>query len=181
MLLVYLGCSAPPRASGLRGNTFTWSACRCTDVTHRWGKIPIGSLGAPKSAEADRRFRDVPFCLPTGSGAIKFGCVGASMRRNSFQRPGNPGISVKRKGEGMRFGFFDQLPCADGFSEHQRYKDILAQIDLGDALGFDTVWLGEIHFIRPFSILADPLMALAAAAQREEQDRLGNAETSLQL
>ena len=64
----------------------------------------------------------------------------------------------------MRFGFFDQLPCADGFSEHQRYKDILAQIDLGDALGFDTVWLGEIHFIRPFSILADPLMALAAVA-----------------
>ena len=57
---------------------------------------------------------------------------------------------VRRKGEAVRFGFFDQLPCADGFSEHQRYKDILAQIDFGDALGFDTVWLGEIHFIRPF-------------------------------
>src|SRR2546423_14549237 len=86
---------------------------------------------------------------------------------------------VMRKGEGMRFGFFDQLPCADGFSEHQRYKDILAQIDLGDALGFDTVWLGEIHFIRPFSILADPLMALAAAAQRTKQIRLGTAVTFL--
>ena len=44
----------------------------------------------------------------------------------------------------MRFGFFDQLPCADGFSEHQRYKNILAQIDLGDALGFDTVWLDAL-------------------------------------
>ncbi len=81
----------------------------------------------------------------------------------------------------MRFGFFDQLPCADGFSEHQRYQDILAQIELGDAIGFDTVWLGEIHFIRPFSILADPLMALAAAAQRTRRIRLGTAVTLLPL
>jgi alkanesulfonate monooxygenase SsuD/methylene tetrahydromethanopterin reductase-like flavin-dependent oxidoreductase (luciferase family) len=81
----------------------------------------------------------------------------------------------------MRFGFFDQLPCAGGFSEHQRYKDILAQIELGDALGFDTVWLGEIHFIRPFSILADPLMVLAAAAQRTRRIRLGTAVTLLPL
>ena len=36
----------------------------------------------------------------------------------------------------MRFGFFDQLPRADWQSESQRYQDILAQIELGDALGF---------------------------------------------
>ena len=64
----------------------------------------------------------------------------------------------------MRFGFFDQLPCAHGYSEAQRYKDIIVQIELGDAVGFDTAWLGEIHFIRAFSILADPLMVLAAEA-----------------
>jgi alkanesulfonate monooxygenase SsuD/methylene tetrahydromethanopterin reductase-like flavin-dependent oxidoreductase (luciferase family) len=81
----------------------------------------------------------------------------------------------------MRFGFFDQLPCPPGYSEHQRYKDILAQIELGDAVGFDTVWLGEIHFIRPFSILADPLMALVAAAQRTRRIRLGTAVTLLPL
>jgi hypothetical protein len=44
----------------------------------------------------------------------------------------------------MRFGFFDQLPCAAGFSEQRRYRDIMAQIELGDQLGFDTVWLGEL-------------------------------------
>jgi hypothetical protein len=27
----------------------------------------------------------------------------------------------------MRFGFFDQLPCAPGYSEQQRYHDIIAQ------------------------------------------------------
>ena len=43
----------------------------------------------------------------------------------------------------MRFGFFDQLPCAGADSEYQRYQDLIAQIELGDALGFDTVWLGE--------------------------------------
>jgi alkanesulfonate monooxygenase SsuD/methylene tetrahydromethanopterin reductase-like flavin-dependent oxidoreductase (luciferase family) len=66
----------------------------------------------------------------------------------------------------MRFAFFDQLPCAGGFSERQRYRDFMAQIELGGALGFDTAWLGEIHFNRALSILADPLMVLAAAAQR---------------
>src|SRR5271166_1922658 len=81
----------------------------------------------------------------------------------------------------MRFGFFDQLPCADGFSEHQRYRDFIAQIELGDALGFDTAWLGEIHFNRAFSILADPLMVLAAAAQRTSRIRLGTAVTLLPL
>src|SRR5207302_9111850 len=81
----------------------------------------------------------------------------------------------------MRFGFFDQLPCASGFTERQRYRDILAQIELGDALGFDTAWLGELHFSRAFSILSDPLMVLAAAAQRTSRIRLGTAVTLLPL
>src|SRR5712692_279628 len=81
----------------------------------------------------------------------------------------------------MRFGFFDQLPCADADSERQRYQDIMAQIELGDALGFDTAWLGELHFSRTFSTLADPLMVLAAAAQRTTRIRLGTAVTLLPL
>jgi alkanesulfonate monooxygenase SsuD/methylene tetrahydromethanopterin reductase-like flavin-dependent oxidoreductase (luciferase family) len=81
----------------------------------------------------------------------------------------------------MRFGFFDQLPCAGTSSERQRYLDLMAQIELGDAVGFDTVWLGELHFSRAFSILADPLMVLAAAAQRTTRIRLGTAVTLLPL
>ncbi len=81
----------------------------------------------------------------------------------------------------MRFGFFDQLPCASGYSERQRYQDIMAQIELGDALGLDTAWLGELHFSRAFSLLADPLMILAAAAQRAHRIRLGTAVTLLPL
>src|SRR5499426_1893455 len=81
----------------------------------------------------------------------------------------------------MRFGFFDQLSCATGYTERQRYRDILAQIELGDEVGFDTVWLGELHFSRTFSVLADPLMVLAAAAQRTTRIRLGTAVTLLPL
>ena len=81
----------------------------------------------------------------------------------------------------MRFGFFDQLPCAAGYTERQRYRDIIAQIELGDDLAFDAVWLGELHFSRAFSILADPLMVLAAAAQRTSRIRLGTAVTLLPL
>jgi alkanesulfonate monooxygenase SsuD/methylene tetrahydromethanopterin reductase-like flavin-dependent oxidoreductase (luciferase family) len=81
----------------------------------------------------------------------------------------------------MRFGFFDQLPCAAGYTERQRYRDIIAQIEIGDDLGFDAVWLGELHFSRAFSILADPLMVLAAAAQRTSRIRLGTAVTLLPL
>lgn len=81
----------------------------------------------------------------------------------------------------MRFGFFDQLPCAGDDSERQRYMDLMAQIELGDREGFDTVWLGELHFSRAFSILADPLMVLAAAAQRTTRIRLGTAVTLLPL
>jgi alkanesulfonate monooxygenase SsuD/methylene tetrahydromethanopterin reductase-like flavin-dependent oxidoreductase (luciferase family) len=86
-----------------------------------------------------------------------------------------------REDVAMRFGFFDQLPCAEGFTEAQRYRDILAQIELGDRLGFDTVWLGELHFSGAFSISADPLMILAAAAQRTRRIRLGTAVTLLPL
>jgi len=57
----------------------------------------------------------------------------------------------------------------------------MAQIELGDQIGFDTVWLGEIHFSRAFSVLADPLMVLAAAAQRTTRIRLGTAVTLLPL
>jgi len=81
----------------------------------------------------------------------------------------------------MRFGFFDQLPLADWQSESQRYQDILAQIELGDALGFDTAWLGELHFIPSISCLASPLMILAAAAQRTKRIRLGTAVALLPL
>ena len=45
---------------------------------------------------------------------------------------------------------FYQLPCAPDQSELDRYQQTLEQIEYADALGFDTAWLAELHFNRPF-------------------------------
>jgi len=81
----------------------------------------------------------------------------------------------------MRFGFMDHLPCAEWQAEGQRFSDILAQIELGDRIGFDTAWLAEIHFFPNVSRLSSPLTVLAAAAQRTQRIRLGTAVTLLPL
>src|SRR4029077_7747409 len=57
-------------------------------------------------------------------------------------------LENRTAGGSMRFGFFDQLPCAPGYSEQQRYRDIIAQIELGEEIGFDTVWLRGLRFSR---------------------------------
>ncbi len=81
----------------------------------------------------------------------------------------------------MKFGFFFQLPCAPSQSETGRYRDTLAQIEHGDALGFDTAWLAELHFFPEFSVMSSPLIVAAAAAQRTQRIRLGLAVNLLPL
>ncbi|PKB68810.1 MAG: hypothetical protein BZY81_00955 [SAR202 cluster bacterium Io17-Chloro-G4] len=69
----------------------------------------------------------------------------------------------------MKFGVFYQLPCAESQTASARYDDTLAQARLADELGFDNVWLAELHFNRRFSVMPAPLMvgsAIAAATQR---------------
>ncbi|MBI3328674.1 MAG: LLM class flavin-dependent oxidoreductase [Nitrospinae bacterium] len=81
----------------------------------------------------------------------------------------------------MKFGFFFQLPSAPWQSEIDRYRDTLAQIERGEALGFDTAWLAELHFFPEFSVMSSPLMVAAAAAQRTQRIRLGLAVSLLPL
>jgi alkanesulfonate monooxygenase SsuD/methylene tetrahydromethanopterin reductase-like flavin-dependent oxidoreductase (luciferase family) len=81
----------------------------------------------------------------------------------------------------MQFGFFFQLPCAPWQTEHERYRETLAQIEHGDQLGFDTAWLAELHFFPEFSVMSSPLMVAAAAAQRTRRLRLGMAVSLLPL
>ncbi len=81
----------------------------------------------------------------------------------------------------MKFGLFYQLPCADGDSPAQRYRDTLDQIRLGDELGFDNAWFAEFHFNSRFSITPSPLMLAAAAAETTQRIRLGVAVNLLPL
>ena len=76
-------------------------------------------------------------------------------------------------GASLEFGLFFQLPQADGQDVAARYRDTLAQIVEGDRLGFDLAWLAEMHFVRKFSVLPSPIVAMAAAAAQTTRIRLG--------
>lgn len=81
----------------------------------------------------------------------------------------------------MKFGLFYQLPCASDQNEITRYQETLEQIIYADQLGFDTAWLAELHFNRPFSIMPSPLIVATALAQRTQHIRLGLAVALLAL
>ena len=75
----------------------------------------------------------------------------------------------------MEFGIFYQLPCAVEQAPQQRYQDTIAQARLADDLGFDQVWLAELHFNPRFSIMPAPLLLASAIAQVTERIKIGTA------
>lgn len=81
----------------------------------------------------------------------------------------------------MKFGLFYQLPCAPEQNQVTRYQETIEQIVCADELGFDTAWLAELHFFRPFSIMPAPLILAAVIVQRTKRIRLGTAVALLPL
>ncbi len=75
----------------------------------------------------------------------------------------------------MEFGIFYQLPCEDDQSVSARYDDTIAQARLADELGFDTVWLAELHFNRRFSVMPSPLLMASAIAATTKRIKIGTA------
>ena len=81
----------------------------------------------------------------------------------------------------MNFGIFFQLPCADDQTSTERYRATIAQCQLADDLGFDAVWLAELHFNSRFSVMPAPMMLGAAIAQCTERIKIGPAVNLLPL
>ena len=81
----------------------------------------------------------------------------------------------------MEFGVFYQLPCAVDQTPGARFQDTIAQCQLADELGFDAVWLAELHFNPRFSVMAAPLMIASAVAQTTKRIRIGTAVNLLPL
>ena len=51
----------------------------------------------------------------------------------------------------MKFGLHYRVPCSASQSPVQRYRDTLEQAAHAEALGFESVWLVEQHFIPELS------------------------------
>jgi natural product biosynthesis luciferase-like monooxygenase protein len=81
----------------------------------------------------------------------------------------------------MKFGLFYQLPSAPMQQVAARYQETIEQIVYAEALGFDAVWLAELHFNPLFSVMPAPLLLAAALAQRTTRIRLGTAVLLLPL
>jgi alkanesulfonate monooxygenase SsuD/methylene tetrahydromethanopterin reductase-like flavin-dependent oxidoreductase (luciferase family) len=73
----------------------------------------------------------------------------------------------------MPFGLFTEFEWVPGQSEHEAFHNTFAQIVAAETLGFDAVWLGEIHFQKGRSVLPSPLIVASAIAQRTSRVTVG--------
>jgi len=82
----------------------------------------------------------------------------------------------------MKFGLFYELQLPrphdaddwDPDAERRIYHEMLEQVELADAVGFDYVFEVEHHFLEEYSHSSAPELMLAALSQRTQNIRLGH-------
>ena len=73
----------------------------------------------------------------------------------------------------MKHGLFFQIPCHSHQSAAERYRETLYQVELAEDLGFDSVWLGEIHFQPALGTMPSISLMASAIGQRTTRMRIG--------
>jgi alkanesulfonate monooxygenase SsuD/methylene tetrahydromethanopterin reductase-like flavin-dependent oxidoreductase (luciferase family) len=81
----------------------------------------------------------------------------------------------------MRFGLYAELQTPLDKPHAELYRELLAQMEHADAAGFDVYSVIEHHFFQEFSISANPLALISAAAQRTRRLRFRVALHTLPL
>src|SRR5713101_5845065 len=81
----------------------------------------------------------------------------------------------------MEIGLFTEFQCPPGMDEARAFDESLAQMTAAEDLGFDAVWLAEIHFQKDRSVLSSPLIVATAIAGRTTRVRIGIAVQVLPL
>jgi alkanesulfonate monooxygenase SsuD/methylene tetrahydromethanopterin reductase-like flavin-dependent oxidoreductase (luciferase family) len=81
----------------------------------------------------------------------------------------------------MEIGLFTEFACPPGMDDAQGFDDAFAEVTAAEDLGFDAVWLAEIHFQKGRSLLAAPLVIATAIAQRTGRLKIGLAVQILPL
>ena len=68
----------------------------------------------------------------------------------------------------MKFGLFYLFSDFGDIPQDQIFNEVLEEIEYGEELGFDSVWLPEHHFA-VYGMLGNPLTMAAAISQRTHQ------------
>src|SRR5438309_1888281 len=87
-----------------------------------------------------------------------------------------PGLRLVDVGSEPRFG---RLCTVD--VQAQAFDDSLAQVTVAEDLGYDAVWLAELHFQKERSVLSSPLVVGATIAGRTKRVKIGFAVQVLPL
>jgi alkanesulfonate monooxygenase SsuD/methylene tetrahydromethanopterin reductase-like flavin-dependent oxidoreductase (luciferase family) len=74
----------------------------------------------------------------------------------------------------MKFGLFYLFSDFGNISQEQLFNDFLVEIEYGEELGFESVWLPEHHFA-VYGMLGNPMVMAAAVSQRTERMKIGTA------
>src|SRR6185436_1826891 len=81
----------------------------------------------------------------------------------------------------MEFGLFTEFSCAKGMSHATAFDEAMTEMTAAEALGYDAVWLAEIHFQDNRSVLASPYVIASAIAARTQRVKIGMAVSVLPL
>ena len=81
----------------------------------------------------------------------------------------------------MEIGLFTEFEWRLGVDEAQAFDDSLAQVTVAEDLGYDAVWLAELHFQKERSVLSSPLVVGATIAGRTKRVKIGFAVQVLPL
>src|SRR4051794_23907434 len=81
----------------------------------------------------------------------------------------------------MRFGLYAEMQTPLDKPHAQLYRELLRQMEHADQVGFDVYSVIEHHFFQEFSISANPLALICAAAQRTRRLRFRVALHTLPL
>jgi len=81
----------------------------------------------------------------------------------------------------VEIGLFTEFEWRPGTGEAQTFGDSLTQMTVAEDLGYDAVWLAELHFQKERSVLSSPLVVGAAIAARTKRVKIGLAVQILPL
>ena len=74
----------------------------------------------------------------------------------------------------MKIGLFYLFSDFGNAPQDQIFNEVLDEIEYGQELGFDSIWLPEHHFA-VYGMLGNPPTLAAAIAQRTKRMRIGTA------